>query len=183
MGFKEVRTGGKGTHIGGTKEDTGEAWPTEVEGYYVGVSESDDTYNPGKKKYSYTLETSTGDIAVYGRSYLDTIMRGLGAPAGQMLKITHNGMSRRPGKKPAFDYKVFQDLSNCKNLDGTAETVRRLDAEDISLDETDLDADEVALDSVVAPYTTASKGTSTTPDAARQAKVKELLANKTSARK
>lgn len=110
MAFKElgeVRI----VQLGGTNPNTGEANPTEVEGYYLRKELRENKFNKKVPQAFYILQTQHGDVGIYGKASIDKGMNS--ASVGTMTKIVATGEELDVGKgNPMKVYKVFQDPTN-----------------------------------------------------------------------
>lgn len=105
--------------VGGSTRE-GVKNPTEIEGYYLGRTESPDNFNPGKTKTTYMLRTAKGDVGVNGSANLNIKMtdsekalQAAGESAlNSFVKITFVGT--QPSKKgnPTKLYQVQFDAED-----------------------------------------------------------------------
>lgn len=111
MSFKEVQTLDADTTIslGGVDRKTGKKRPTQIEGYYLGKREVDSPKSKSGKASLHFLQTSKGNIGVWGKTDLD---RKLDAVApGTMVRATFTGMQGTPNGE-MYKFKVEADESN-----------------------------------------------------------------------
>lgn len=166
------------TALGG-KNKEGKANPTTITGYFIGTRDVVSKKSKTGFAALHVLQTPKGNVGVWGKTNLDSKMKGV--TPGNMVRITFTGMVETRNN-PMYKYKVEVDADNSIEV-ATADTAASEETEsyqasDASYDEveeTSLDAEEEALDEVPAPRATAPKKALATPDAARQAKVQELL--------
>ncbi len=183
MGFKEVNGADASTSVslGGINKATGKPNPTTIEGYYVGTKKVPSQRNAAGFSNLYILQTEKGNVGVWGKTDLDKKMAALNPEHRAMCRLSYTGMKKIPGKNDMYTFKVEVDEGNtAPQEDDDSNPNAEFDPEDPTLDESDLDGDDAALDEPTVPYVaTAPRTAAPTPDAARQAKVKALLGNKT----
>lgn len=181
MSFKEVASldADVTTALGGVNKKTGKANPTSIEGYYLGTKTVESKMSKDGTAKLHLLQTEKGNIGVWGKTDLDRKISQV--DAGVMIRITQNGKINIPGRNPMYKFKVEVDTEN--TIEPPAQEATQDDAASESYSSAsgtsygeedlgeDLLPDEVEVSRPVAPVRAASA-----PDAARQAKVKELLA-------
>lgn len=155
----------------GEDKVTGKPYPSRLEGYYLGSKVV--TTRNGDQATVYTFRTDEGNIGLWGgHTDLD---RQMSLPTlGCMTRVSYNGKKSIPGGKTRHDYLVEWDVSQTIEL-GT-KSPSSLESEEVS--DTDYDDEEVnaEFDAPTTRRPTAPVTAATVPDAARQAKVKALLA-------
>jgi hypothetical protein len=171
--------------LGGINKKTNKPNPTKIEGYFLGTKVVESKMSRDGTAKLHILQTSTGNVGVWGKTDMDRRLAGL--QPGAMIRISYTGKQKIPGKNDMYKYKVEVDDENTIQVDSTENTL--LSADEVFED----DVPELPYDSVEesyedagdedevldeAPYRapTPPKKAAATPDAARQAKVKELLA-------
>lgn len=164
--------------LGGTDEKTGKAFPTSVEGYFLGNRTTPDKgYGPGTL---HIFQTQTGNVGVWGK----TSSKGLLTDdhVGQMCLLTFTGMSvpSKKGRQPAYQYKLQFDRGN--TIDTSSINVNDSDESEPDygdLDETSVDSDGTeAYVSEPTPVArpTALKAPARAPSTDIQAKIRATLA-------
>lgn len=120
MAFKEVNdlNTDNVTAIGGVDKKTGKPNPKQVEGYFLGSREVDSKKAKSGKAYIYVLQTSKGNLGVWGKTDLDRKMGGV--PVGAMIRITHTGMATTPNGE-MYKFKVEVDADNTIEVTGSFE--------------------------------------------------------------
>ena len=166
------------TALGGRNKE-GKPNPTQVEGYYIGSKDVESRKSKTGKAKLHVLLTAKGNLGVWGKTDLDRKM--LNVTPGVMVRITQNGKVPTPNGE-MYKFKVEVDSENTTEVsvqNAGSESSEDSYSDSESYGETEMFDDEAAADEVqyVAPKAPA-KGTATTPDAARQAKVRALLASK-----
>lgn len=121
MGFKELQSLDADITItlGGVDKKTKKTNPKQIEGYYLGKRQvkGGKFTKPGKLDSIYYFQTSTGNVAVWGKTDLDRKMQS--APPGAMLRATHVGMTPTPNGD-MHKYKVEVDEDNIIDVSGFA---------------------------------------------------------------
>lgn len=178
MGFEKINSldSDVSINLGGVNKKTGKANPKSVEGYYLGTKTGiPNKYDATKPDCLHILQTDKGNVGVWGKSHLNPQMSK--AIPGAMIRITFTGT--RPSKK-GNDQLLFS-VEQDKNNNISVEDLATQDSEEYTPTQDDSDdsteslfenalTDEVAYTPPVAPRAAAKA-----PDAARQAKVRELL--------
>lgn len=168
------------TALGG-KNKEGKANPTTITGYFIGTRKVESKKSKTGDASLHVLQTPKGNVGVWGKTNLDSKMKGV--TPGVMVRITFTGMVETRNN-PMYKYKVEVDAENAIEVatPDTAEASEeaesynsKAEASYDDSEETELDAEEEALDEVPAPRAAAPKKPLATPDATRQAKVQELL--------
>ena len=178
MAFKEVV--GLDTEstiaLGGINKKTGKPNPTTVEGYYVGSRSVDTDFGPAQL---HVLQTADGNVGVWGKTDLDRKIAAVAA--GSMIRATHTGQVKIPGRNPMHKYKVEVDSEDTIDVGSAADTqapvLDQYDEDGYQKEEyteSSTDEDE-ALDEVTPTRAAPPKQLAKTPDAARQAQAKALL--------
>lgn len=170
MGFKKVLVldAEATTALGGVNKKAGKPNPKQAEGYYLGSKKIPSDSNRSGFAYLHILQTSAGNLGVWGKTDLDRQITCVNP--GTMTRITCTGTKKMP-KGEMYTYTVEQDEGNTIEVNTLSEPSNSYE----DLAETDIDAadDFAATKTVVADRSVAASA----PDAARQAKVKALLAN------
>lgn len=111
MGFKEVQDLNPDTviTIGGTNKKTGAKNPSTIEGYFLGTREVEDRKKKSGKSYIYVLQTSKGNVGVWGKTDLDNKMKNVAA--GTMIRVSANGTRNTPNGD-MYLFKVEVDADN-----------------------------------------------------------------------
>jgi hypothetical protein len=98
------------TAIGGVNRKTNKPNPKSLEGYYLGKRQVEDKKKKTGVSYIYVLQTSKGNVGVWGKTDLDRKMTAV--TPGAMIRITHSGMQATPNGE-MYKYKVEVDRDNC----------------------------------------------------------------------
>jgi hypothetical protein len=186
MGFKEVASLDTDTTIalGGTNKKTGKPNPVQVEGYFIGSKTVESKMSKDGFAKLHILQTSKGNVGVWGKTDLDRKM--LQVTPGAMIRITQNGRLELPGKMPMYKFKVEVDSENTIEVSAPAEQQEEQGYSEPNAefdtpaggyeDSTEESYEEEALDEVQPTRPSKPAVAAAAPDAARQQKVKELLA-------
>lgn len=167
------------TALGGRNKE-GKPNPTQVEGYFIGSKDVESRKSKTGKAKLHILLTAKGNVGIWGKTDLDRKM--LNVTPGVMVRITQNGKVPTPNGE-MYKFKVEVDSENTTEVavqtSGSSEEEDSGYSGNEGFGESEVFEDELAADEVqyVAPRAPA-KGTATAPDAARQAKVRALLASK-----
>ncbi len=190
MSFKEINSleADTTTAIGGVDKKSKKTNPTKAEGYFLGTKLVESAMSQTGTCKLHIIQTAKGNLGIWGKTDLDRKIAALGTRGlGALIRITFTGKQPVKGKQDMYKYKVEVDEFNRIEVAGSEES--SISEEDGSGDEggdtdfpeddldTELDASsEEAEDDV--PYTPPARPAkpAATPDAARQAKVKALLA-------
>lgn len=148
----------------------GDGNPTSIEGYYLTSKDTPDSgYGPGKLHIFMTKE---GNVGVWGKTNINRLLTD--DLKGKMCLLTFTGMGpKRKGRNPAYEYELQFDRSNTVDVTHLAAAVvddGESDEEYVANTPTsyeDVDSDDDT------PVVTSKAAV---PNAAAQAKVKELLA-------
>jgi hypothetical protein len=144
---------------------------TVLEGHYMGSFDYQGDYGPTKK---HIFDTESGAVVVFGQRNL---MQQLpGAKVGAMVEITYTGdkQSDKKGRQPMKLFKIRQDKKNTREVSGVEFNAPQVD-DDVT--DTDVDAPDTIEDIAPPPARAAAPAKpAAAPDAARAAKVQELLA-------
>lgn len=163
------------TALGG-RDKNGKANPTQVEGYYLGSKDVESRKSKTGKAKLHILLTSKGNLGVWGKTDLDRKM--LNVTPGVMVRVTQNGKVPTPNGE-MYKFKVEIDSENTMEVavESPVEASGSEYSDSEGFGETEVFEDESPSDEVqyVAPKPPA-KGTAASPDAARQAKVRAMLA-------
>lgn len=169
------------TALGGVNRQTGKPNPTKAEGYYLGSKEVESRKSKNGKAKLHIFLTPNGNLGVWGKTDLDRKMASV--TPGAMVRVTQNGKTPTPNGD-MYKFKVEVDRENTMDVSGLTdaapvqESASYDEGEESGLLEDEQPSDEISTYRAPAPRQVAS-----TPDAARQAKVKALLSanrNKTS---
>lgn len=105
--------------VGGVTRD-GKKNPTEIEGYYLGRTEGESQFEPGKKKITYMIQTPQGVVGVNGAANLNikmtdsevALQNGGETALNSFVLIRFTGTT--PSKKgtPTKMYQVMFDTEN-----------------------------------------------------------------------
>lgn len=200
MAFKQVASldADVSYALGGINKKTGKPNPTKVEGYYLGTRQVESKMSKTGFANIHFIQTSKGNVGIWGKTDLDRKIKQV--TLGYMVRITQSGMQTIPGKKPMYKYVVESDDENtievaapeASSLEASNEDVNSdFDGQgaagyeeesdtqgygDEAFDDTDPGEEEQLADEVPPARATRPARPAATPDAARQAKVKELLA-------
>jgi hypothetical protein len=188
MAFKEVLDLDCDTTValGGMNKKTGKPNPTRVEGYYIGKKETENRKSKTGKSNLYIFQTAKGNIGVWGKTDLDRKMAS--ALIGAMTRVTQSGSVPTPNGD-MYKFKVEVDAENTIEVSAPAQDESSEDDADTSsyassaedddgVEETDVDAEEAEVEAAPAPRAQPPRQPARTPDAARQEKVKNLLAGR-----
>jgi hypothetical protein len=105
--------------LGGTNKKTGKKNPTSVEGYYLGKREVEDRKKKSGVSYIYFLQTSKGNIGVWGKTDMDRKLTSV--KEGEMIRITHTGM-QATANGDMYKYSVEVDSDNTIEVLGSNNT-------------------------------------------------------------
>lgn len=187
MAFKEVASldTDKTVALGGIDKRTGKANPTKLEGFYLGTKQVNSPLSKTGLSAVHIFQTAAGNIGVWGKTDLDRKMAV--ATVGAMTRVTQTGKQQIPGKNPMYKFKVEIDADNTIEVGNLTESTASGSAdnggyvadseEDGLTSELGLDDEEAALDEVV-PARPLRAASTQNANAARQARVQELLGNK-----
>lgn len=181
MAFKELLDNSTDTTIslGGTNRKTNKVNPTSIEGYYLGSRKVEDNKKKTGFSYIHVFQTAKGNVGVWGKTDMDR--KVITVPVGTMTRVAYDRM--RPTQNgEMYVYKVAVDETNTIDT-GTSIQQEASNSEeesltegfDSSVDETDINAEEEALDEAPPSRSLPPKVAAKAPDAARQAKVAALL--------
>lgn len=187
MGFKEITSLDTDMTIalGGTNKKTGKPNPLQVEGYYIGSKTVESKMSKDGTAKLHILQTSKGNVGVWGKTDLDRKM--LQVTPGAMIRVTQNGKLEIPGRNPMYKFKVEVDAGNSIEVSapteqqeevGHTEPNAEFDTPAGGYEDSTEEAyeEEAPLDEVQPTRPSRPTVAAAAPDAARQAKVKELLA-------
>jgi len=154
--------------LGGLDKTTGKTHPNEISGYYLGPKT---VTIDGKDSTVYTFQTEDGDKAIWG-GHFDLDQQMAKAPLGFLTRVVYNGKIKTKRGNTMCDYDVSVDRDHMINLEGTTSTIQSEEVDE-SYDDEEVNAE---FDAPITRRPTAPVTAATVPDAARQAKVKALLA-------
>lgn len=111
MGFREVASldADVTTALGGKNKKTGKPNPTKAEGYYLGSRKVDSKKSKDGKAYIHFLQTSKGNLGVWGKTDLDRKLTTI-AP-GTMVRVSFDKMVPTPNGD-MYKFKVEADPDN-----------------------------------------------------------------------
>lgn len=121
MAFQEVNSleTDTTTQLGGVNRKTNKKNPTSIEGYLLGSKKVDSTKSKSGFAYLHVLQTSSGNVGVWGKTDMDRKL--LTVPAGSMIRVTHTGMQATKNGE-MYKYKVEVDADNTIEVSSSAET-------------------------------------------------------------
>lgn len=190
MGFKEISSldADTTTALGGFNKKTGKSNPTKAEGYFLGSKVVDSAKSKTGTAKLHILQTPKGNVGVWGKTDLDRKM--LAVAPGTMIRITQNGTVPTKGGNDMYKFKVEVDTENTIEVaTGQEDGEEAGQAEDSPAEEEydpfadeNLDEEALAADEIPHSRPTPPARPAAAPDAARQQKVKDLLARKTGAK-
>lgn len=179
MAYKEIQSleTDNTVSLGGFNKKAKKDNPKQAEGYYLGSKTVASKMSSTGEAQLHVLQTSNGNLGVWGKTDLDRKMRQV--PVGAMIRITQSGT--RPSNKgnEMYLFKVEVDTDNTieVNFSDESSVVTNDDSEGYEDAEENYDEeDDVELASPPPARTTKPAQAAAAPDAARQAKVRELLA-------
>lgn len=155
--------------LGGTNKKTGKSNPKSVEGYYLGKREVEDRKKKSGVSYIYFLQTSKGNLGVWGKTDMDRKLTSV--KEGEMIRITHTGM-QATANGDMYKYSVEVDSDNTIEIVGAGSSANAQDEDDGPSFDTAEGIDEDEDNSHEAEERTQQAALSA---AERQAKVKALL--------
>ena len=111
MAFKTVTDLSTDTMIslGGFNKKLGKTNPTSVEGYFLGARKVESNKAKSGYAFIYALQTSKGNVGVWGKTDLDRKMEI--AKPGQMVRLSFDKMVSTP-KGEMYKFKVEIDADN-----------------------------------------------------------------------
>lgn len=170
----------------GGRDNNGKPNPTSIEGYYLGSRAVEGDMGTS---YLHVFQTKNGNVGVWGKTKLNSLLTS--DLVGMMVQATFTGMGKaKKGRNAPYNYEVQYDEENTIDVSGLAAATNEAVEDDyVAEDDTtyadddggeaDVMDDDSALDEVPPPRTvTAPKKPLATPDASRQARVKQLLVGK-----
>ncbi len=171
--------------LGGINKKTGKANPTKIEGYFLGLREVADAKKKSGKSFIYYIQTSKGNVGVWGKTNLDNKMKQV--EPGLMIRIVQEGKRQTPNGD-MYLYQVSVDRSDSIEVASApaasedaeeygqgADDGKWTDSEEDDEEETSLGAEEVPMDEVAPPRAKAPQRPVAAPNAARKASVEALL--------
>lgn len=179
MSFKEINSLDAEVTIalGGINKQTKKANPTSVEGYFLGTRRVENKLGECSIHF---FQTSKGNVGVWGKTDLDRKLKNVAL--GSMTRATSIGTVPTPRGKDMYKFKVEVDEANTIEVDNSSSEeapessgLEGYEDEGYGSESLDSDDSEVSLDEVLASRPSAPSRPAATPDAARQAKVRELL--------
>lgn len=178
MAFKEIQSLDAETTIslGGFNKKTRQDNPTQIEGYYLGTRYVPSQKSKNGKAAIHVFQTADGNVGVWGKTDLDRKMEAMTDKIGAMVRVTQKGTKPTKGGNDMYMFRVEVDLDNMIEVTAASQTI---EAEETSEEEYGDDYEDDVNAEFDAPVTrrpTAPVQAATVPDAARQAKVKALLA-------
>lgn len=186
MAFKQVQDlDSEYTIALGGVDKNGKQNPKSVEGYYLGKRKVESAMAKSGFANLHFFQTEDGNIGVWGKTNLDQKLANV--TPGTMVRATHTGMQRIPGKRDMFKYSVEVDDDNTIqiNLSSSSESSvddsSPMDADD-SLDaDDDLGADDTPADEIPPARAKPPVRAAQPPSKEQQAKVKGLLGQRKTA--
>lgn len=185
MAFKKLTTldTDEAITIGGTDKKTGKANPKSIEGYFLATKTiGQNKFNKSKTDYMHVIQTPKGNTGVWGKTHMDRQL--LSVNPGTMVRITFDGTKDVGKGNDMTCYKIEVDEDNCVAVNLEANKPLEASEEDSAgyTDNSsyvdDEEDEEDPVDEVVPTRAAAPRQPAQVPDAARQAKVKALLARK-----
>lgn len=179
MAFKEIQSLDAETTIslGGFNKKTRQDNPTQITGYYLGSKTVPSQKSKTGKAYIHIFQTAEGNVGVWGKTDLDRKMSALAEKLGVMVRVTQNGTKPTKGGNDMYIFRVEVDADNRIEVETQSYS---LEAEETSDEEDYMEEfhEEVnaEFDAPTTRRPTAPVQAAAVPDAARQAKVKALLA-------
>jgi hypothetical protein len=179
MAFKEVQSLDAETTIslGGFNKKTRQDNPTQIEGYYLGTKFVPSQKSKSGKAAIHVFQTADGNVGVWGKTDLDRKMEALADKAGVMVRVTQKGTKPTKGGNDMYMFRVEVDTDNTIEVTSAPQTIEAEEVSDESYDTEESYDEDLENDAAVIPRRpTAPVKATAVPDAARQAKVKALLA-------
>lgn len=180
MAFKEIQSLDADTTIslGGFNKKTRTDNPTQIEGYYLGSRTVPSQKSKTGTAYLHVFQTADGNVGVWGKTDLDRKMTALADKLGVMVRVTQKGTKPTKGGNDMYMFRVEVDVENF--IEVSAPPTQSIETEEVSDDEDYMEEfhEEVnaEFDAPTTRRPTAPVQPTAVPDAARQAKVKALLA-------
>lgn len=164
MAFKEVSSlnADKTIAIGGFNKKERKDNPTSAQGYYLGTKTVPSSLSASGTAEIHFLQTPQGNLGIWGKTDLNRKMAGV--TSGNLIRITFTGTQASKKGSDMYVYKVEVDADDSIEVAPTASSLETQTYNDNPNAEFDGEDEE---------YEAPKKAN--TPDAARQAKVKELL--------
>jgi hypothetical protein len=163
--------------LGGFNKKTRQDNPTTITGYYLGTKYVPSPKSKSGKAAIHVFQTEDGNVGVWGKTDLDRKMEGLTNQLGSLVRVTQKGTKPTKGGNDMYMFRVEVDSDNRIEVTAAPST---LESEEETYEEetyTDEEYDEepnAVFDRIQQP--TAPAKAAAVPDAARQAKVKAMLA-------
>lgn len=178
MAFKEIQSLDAETTIslGGFNKKTRQDNPTQITGYYLGSKTVPSQKSKTGKAYIHIFQTVDGNVGVWGKTDLDRKMQALTEKVGVMVRVTQNGTKPTKGGNDMYIFRVEVDADNSIEVATTQQSYESEVVEEEYSDESYDDDVNAEFDAPATRRPTAPVQAATVPDAARQAKVKALLA-------
>ncbi len=160
--------------LGGVNKKTGKPNPTELEGYYVGVEQRPNKFNPAQPKNFYKFQTQNGLVGTYASAGIDSALKN--AVLGRMTLLISTGEIKDTGKgNPMKVFKAKQDKTNTIDVDN-ASFASDNSSDEYGSTDTYSEPEEVELTPPARPVAPARAAT--VPSADRQARIQAMLSNK-----
>lgn len=178
MGFKERTSldADTTTAIGGQNKKTGKKNPSTIEGYYLGSREVESKKSKNGKASIHFLQTSKGNVGVWGKTDLDRKISGV--EPGAMVRITHTGMQATPNGE-MYKYKVEVDEDNTVEVSAAPQEDSSDEVEDSDVSSDDNDSYDSSEDTEDEEQEDAAQlAANAKAAAARKAKVQSLIKGK-----
>jgi hypothetical protein len=182
MAFKEVTSLDADTAIslGGYNKKIKKENPTTAQGFYLGTRMVPSKMASTGEAALHVLQTPKGNLGVWGKADLDRKLRQV--EPGTMIRITQTGTRPTNKGNDAYVFKVEVDSSqtiDVGNLNAGAASDEGDDEVNSEFsDYSDDMGDEEEVEEAPPARPTRPAQAAAAPDAARQAKVKELLARR-----
>jgi len=183
MAFKEVQSLDADTTIslGGFNKKTRQDNPTQITGYFLGTRKVASPKAKSGFSYLHIFQTEEGNVGVWGKTDLDRKMTALTSNLGALVRVTQKGS--KPTKNGNDMYMFRVEVDNDDRIEVTAPTEASSVEEETYEEETyaeeeyfDEENPNAEFDAIQAPKRPVVPARAVAaPDAARQAKVKQLL--------
>lgn len=140
MAFKQVTdlSADKTISLGGYNKKLKKDNPTSVEGYYLGSRTVADKKKKDGLSYIYFLQTSEGNVGVWGKTDIDRKMRTV--TPGVLVRLSFSHMVDTPNGE-MYKYKVEFDESDVIEVSQETENTGSSETSDDSEESTDDDTE------------------------------------------
>lgn len=180
MAFKKVNDLDTDTIIalGGT-DSKGKKNPSQIQGYFLGSREVPDKKKKSGFGYIHVLQTSKGNIGVWGKTDLDRKLSAV--TPGLLVRLTHTGMRNTPNGD-MYVYSVEADADNTIDV-GLAPNAQEPEQEDTyAVDDNGTQDDDVdnepPMDEIEYAPPVPAKAPPKASSSTSQSRVRDLLAAK-----